>query len=332
MASSDEPPRSSGDAAKEVTRDNTVPPTRAQGSPRARRAVGAAQTRGTVAAERGRLWIENQDPASRRGATIGWVRRYQAADGQLYAVLLSAYIFLTVLPTMLVETSYVYANPAALADHAERRLGLVGATATLFRSVLVGAGEHRFVSVLLAVLNIALFGLGFGRVLQLVHSRSWGIDLRKNAAVDQARYASVLVAMVALCFLFVLQTKQLAGDPAWIGWLLDLAWLVVLVAFFTLAPRELLHRRVAVRDLLPGAVFTVLGLIGLRIISTLLLVHYLDTYSKTYGALGIVMALFFWIILAATVLVLAAALSPALAHRRDLTRERLATHGHPDAS
>jgi len=31
----------------------------------------------------GRRWIENQAPDSRKGATIGWLRRYQAADGQL---------------------------------------------------------------------------------------------------------------------------------------------------------------------------------------------------------------------------------------------------------
>ena len=34
------------------------------------------------------------------------------------------------------------------------------------------------------------------------------------------------------------------------------------------------------------------------------------------------MALFFWVTILATVLVLAAALSPALAHRRDLRQER----------
>ena len=45
-------------------------------------------------------------------------------------------------------------------------------------------------------------------------------------------------------------------------------------------------------------------------------------YSKSYGALGIVMAIFFWLVIAATILVLAAALSPALAHRRDLRQAR----------
>ena len=69
---------------------------------------------------------------------------------------------------------------------------------------------------------------------------------------------------------------------------------------------------------MPGAVFTLLCLVGLRLISALLLTHWLNWYSTTYGAFGIVIALFFWIILFGTVLVLAAALSPAFAHRRDL--------------
>ena len=53
------------------------------------------------------------------------------------------------------------------------------------------------------------------------------------------------------------------------------------------------------------------------------LAHWLNWYSTTYGAFGIVIALFFWIILEATIIVLAAALSPALAHRRDLLRPNL---------
>ena len=91
---------------------------------------------------------------------------------------------------------------------------------------------------------------------------------------------------------------------------------------FVWAPRLLLRNRVAVRDIVPGAIFTMLGLVGMRIISGLLLKHWLEWYSKSYGALGIVMAIFFWLVFAATILVLAAALSPALAHRRDLRQAR----------
>ena len=84
----------------------------------------------------------------------------------------------------------------------------------------------------------------------------------------------------------------------------------------------LLHHRVARRDVVPGAVFTVVGLVVLRLISALLLTHWLNWYSTTYGAFGIVIALFFWIILLGTIMILAAALSPALAQRRNLLREQ----------
>jgi membrane protein len=221
-----------------------------------------------------------------------------------------------------VAASYVYADPDALSNRLERRLRLTGSTAALFHSVLVGARDHQFTVVLLALLNLVLFGLGFPRVLQLAHARSWGIDLRKNAVVDQALYLAVLIAMLAMTFLYVLQTKQLRGEPAWIGWLLDVGWLALLVGFFVWAPHLLLHRRVPARVLVPGAVFTIVCLIGLRLASTLVLTRWLTSYSQSYGALGIVMAIFFWLIIGGTILVLAAALSPALAERRHLIAAR----------
>jgi len=284
--------------------------------------MSKAVEQGTAVYQRGRLWIENIDPTSRKGATVGWVRRYQAADGQLFAVLLAAYVFLTLLPLLLLESTYVYDNPHALADRVVHRLKLEGATADLLRTILVGAGGHKLSAVLIAAVNLFFFGLGLGRVLQIAHARSWGIDLRKSVIADQSRYLAVLGAIAALSLLFVVQAHALQGHPSWIAWLLDLVWLGVLLAFFVWAPWLLLHKRVPWRDVLPGAVFTILGLIVLRLISVLLLAHWLEWYSKTYGSVGIVMAIFFWLVLFGTVLVLAAALSPALAHRRDLRRAR----------
>jgi membrane protein len=274
-------------------------------------------------AGRGQLWIENQDPASRRGATIGWVRRYREADGQLYAVLLAAYVVLTLLPALLVESTYIFSDPSAWSTRVERRLGLKGETAALFHQVLVGAGNHQVASVLIALLNLLVFGMGFGRVLQLAHERSWGLNLQKGVIVDQVRYLAVLGALIVLTIILLLQARALQGDPAWIGFVLDVGWLAVLIGFFTWAPWLLLHRRVAARDVLPGAVFTVLGFVALRVISSFLLTRWLTSYSTTYGSFGIVMAIFFWIILLTTIMVLAAALSPALAHRRDLLEGRV---------
>jgi membrane protein len=274
-------------------------------------------------AGRGQLWIESQDPASRKGATIGWVRRYRAADGQLYAVLLAAYLFLTLLPALLVESTYIFSDPSAWADRVERRLGLRGETAALFHQVLVGAGNHKLASLVIALVNLLVFGMGFGRVLQLAHERAWGLNLQKSVIVDQIRYLAVLGVLIVLSFILLVQAKVLQGDPAWIGFVLDVGWLAVLIGFFAWAPWLLLHRHVAARDVLPGAVFTVLGFVALRVISSFLLTRWLTQYSTTYGSFGIVMAIVFWIILLTTIMVLAAALSPALAHRRDLIRGRL---------
>jgi uncharacterized BrkB/YihY/UPF0761 family membrane protein len=299
----------------------TQKPEPAQASTRpsyVRRTYDSAYSRGNAIYERGRLWIENQPPASRKGATIGWVRPYQAADGQLYAVLLTAYFFLTLVPLLLLEVSYVYSDPLALARRIEHRLGLEGQTSKLLDAVLTGTSGHKLAAVLIAAIDLFFFGLGFGRVLQLVHARSWGLDLRKSVVVDQLRYLEVLGAVFLLSLLFVLQTKELRGDPAWIGWVLNAGWVVVLVGFFVWAPHLLLHHRVAARDILPGAVFTILGFVVMRVISGLVLKHWLESYSRSYGAIGIVMAIFFWLIVLSTIMVLAAALSPALANRRRL--------------
>jgi len=282
--------------------------------------------RGTATADRAITWVEGQDPASRKGATIGWFRRYQAADGQLFALLLTAYTFVTLLPVMLVVSGYLDRDPGTLADRMVRRLGLTGATAELVRSVLSGATANKLGSTLIAVGSCVLFGLGIGRVLQIAHARSWRIDLGKPRLTDQARYLSVLFALLALLLLYMLQTKLLGGQPAWIGWMLVPVWLLAVLAFFTWAPRMLLHNEVSARDVFPGAAFTVLGLVGLRILSHYLLVNWLVWYGRYYGGLGVIMALFFWILLAASILVVAAALSPALAERRDL-REGTSARG-----
>jgi membrane protein len=291
---------------------------------RARNAYTAAYQRGTAYWDRGALWVDRQDPSSRKGATIGSFRRFRAADGQLYAVLLTAYLFITLLPALLVMVGYVSQDPAGLADRATRRLGLTGETATLVHGVLSGASTNKLGSTLIAVASIVVFGLGYGRVLQLVHARSWGIELPPRWLTDQMRYLSTLLALLVIPLLYSIQTKLLDGSPAWIAWVLAPVWLVVLLGYFVWMPRELLHRRVSVRAVLPGAVFTTLTLIGLRIVSSFLLVRWLVWYGQYYGGLGIVMALFFWLMIGATILVIAAAISPALAERRDLLEARRA--------
>jgi uncharacterized BrkB/YihY/UPF0761 family membrane protein len=240
----------------------------------------------------------------------------------LYGVLLTAYAFITVIPAGLVMATYLTSDPAALADHVSARLGLGGSTAALLHDVLSGAGENQLGSTLIAVADVCIFGLGIGRVLQLAYARSWRIDLPTAALTDQARYLAVLLVPIGLLLLYLVQATLLAGEPASIAWLLVPLWAAAVVVDLVWTPRLLLHHRIGVRDALPGAVFATLGFLGLYLIRSLLFKHWLEWYSTYYGGLGIVMALFFWLMLGATVVIVAAALSPALAARRDLLSAR----------
>jgi membrane protein len=287
-------------------------------APREKRSVARARARGLSAADRGRNWLENQEPASRQGVVISWYRRYAASDGQLYAMILTAYVFVTLLPVAIVMESYLYSDSAALSAHLVKRLSLTGSPATFLTQVISGSASNKLGTAVIAIANVMLVGLGFGRVLQLAHARSWGLDAKRGVVTDQLRYAASLFVLLALLLGFLAQTKLLEGDPSWIAWALTPLWIAGIVGYLVWLPRLLLHNRVSVRDVLPGALLATAGLVGMRIISSFLLVRWLVWYSKYYGGFGIVMALFFWLLIAMTILVIAAALSPAVAERRNL--------------
>jgi membrane protein len=222
-------------------------------------------------------------------------------------------------PAILVLAEYLDSNPAALADHITHHYNLNAPTATTIRGVLVDSKTHELGSALLAIAGALFFGLGFGRVLQLVHIRAWGIPLRVKQT-DQGLYALVLLALFGIILLLLVQTKELAGGPLWRGLALAPGWVAVLLGYFLWAGRLLTHRRVAARDLLPGAAATAVGLVVVMIGSDYVMQFWVDFYAKDYGGLGVVMAIFFWIGLSSTIIVASASACPALAERRRRSR------------
>jgi membrane protein len=289
-------------------------------APRRREAAARVRERSNAVADRGKSWVDKQEPSSTPGMAIGWLRCFRRADGQLYTVLIAAYIFLSLLPVIVVVETYLYSDSSALSDHLIKRLGLTGPAATLLVQVVSGASTNKLGSALIAIADVIIVGLGFGRVLQLAHARSWGIEAKRGMVTDQLRYAVALFALIGLVALFLLQTKVLAGRPSWIGWAVTPLWVAAFLVYFVWLPRLLLHKRVSVRDVVPGALLTVAGLGFMRLLSSFLLTRWLVWYSKYYGGFGVAMALFFWLMIAATILVVSAALSPAVAARRS-TRE-----------
>jgi membrane protein len=278
-----------------------------------------AKARAAAVAERGQAWVERQDPGSPAGVGINAWRHYRAVDGPLQSALLSLYILVAVLPALLVMEEYLDAQPNALAHRLTHHYNLNASTASLLHSVLGAGRAHELGSALLAVAGALFFGLGFGRVLQLVHARSWQLAL-PTRRTDQGLYAAVLCAVYGLILLLLVQLTELRGAPRWVGPLLALGWVGLLVLFFVWAPWLLTHKLLSRRDLLPGAALTALGLVVLMIVSSYVMQFWVDLYARDYGGFGVVLAIYFWIAFSSAVIVWAASISPALADRRDLRR------------
>lgn len=264
---------------------------------------------------RARTWLDELDPASRKGVAVEAWRRYRAVDGPLQSALLSLYMLVAVLPALLVIEEYFDSHPAALANRLVHHYGLNAETASLLRSVLADTHVHELGSALFAIAGALFFGLGFGRVLQLVHMRAWRVSV-PSRATDQGLYAAVILALYGLIVLLLFQLNELRGSPSWIGWVLSLGWVGLLVLFFTWAPSLLLHGQVGRRDLLPCGALTAVGLIVLTIVSRIAIEPWVNLYAKDYGGLGVVLAIYFWIAFYSFVIVAAASLAPALAQRR----------------
>lgn len=288
--------------------------------PRRRPAVvGAVSERTTAVSRRGQEWVDRQRPDSPPGVAIDAWRRYRAVDGPLQSALLSLYVLVAVLPALLVLEEYLDPHPNSLANSVVHHYHLNTPTAQTIHSVLGEGRTHELGSALLAIASALFFGLGFGRVLQLVHARAWQIPL-PTRQTDQALYATVLLALYGLIVLLLVQLTELKGSPFWVEKTLALGWAALLVLFFVWAPWRLTHKLITRRDLLPAAVLTSVGLVLLMLVSRYVMQFWVDLYAKDYGGFGVVLAIYFWLALSSAVIVWAASLSPALAARRDLRR------------
>jgi len=289
------------------------------GKQRTRRVVRGSQRRVAAATRRGQEWAERQTPETAPGVAIEAWRHYRAVDGPLQSALLTLYVFVAVIPALIVMEEWIERRPGALASHIVRHFHFSADTATLIRSVLVHGRAHELQTAVIAIVGALAFGIGFGRVLQVVHVRAWGLTLPRHR-LKEVRHVVVLMAAYALLLVLVLQLGELPalGAPGWVGFALVPVWVALLVAFFTWAPRYLTYGKLSYRDVLPCAVLTAGGLIVLMVASRYLMEWWVNWYALDYGGFGVVMSIFFWMAFSSTVIVWAASLAPALAERREL--------------
>ncbi|MEV8565517.1 ribonuclease BN [Streptomyces sp. NPDC051322] len=167
-------------------------------------------------------------------------------------------------------------------------MGLSGHSARAVQELFASPRQVISTTGLVSVVALAVFGLTFAASVQTGYEKSWGLSVGPWHRLW--RQAVWLAALIAFLYVAV-QTRDVLS-----GAFRVVAALAVGTAFFWGGQHFLLGARVPWRSLLPGAVATVVGLVGLRVVSGLVFVPLIVSSAVSYGPVGTVLMIECWLV------------------------------------
>jgi membrane protein len=264
-------------------------------------------------------WLRRRADSSVARLALLWFRRYLDASRNSGAAA-SAYFTLSALPTALVVVAFfnlAASDENAFANRLITHMKLSGSTADLVRELFGSTSSNVLAATLVIVIGFLLWGLAIGQIYQDVYARAW--HLHVGTVTDQALFTIWFFVTSALIGLMTVSAANLRSQ----GWLVLVpAWIAGSTIFWLWTPRFLLHRKVAIRSLLPGALlasFVIGGTIGT---SPLWIGPTVNQNAKAFGSFGVVLALFAYILIVTTISMVCAVFSPVWAEWREAERAR----------
>ncbi len=228
-----------------------------------------------------------------RGMAVQIYRRGVEIELMHRAFGFAALGFVTLVPLLIVVAAAAPLNGRTFPEWAVAGLGLSGRAAEAVNRLFGPTARVLSTTTAFSLAVLAVFGLSFVAVVQTGLARVWELPAARLLSVW--RQAVWLAALVGL-LLVGADLLALLHD----GWFITtLRWCATAggaTLFFWWTPRFLLEGRVPWRALLPGAVFTLAGLVGLRLFSAVIFSPLLVSSAITYGAIGAVLILVSWLI------------------------------------
>jgi membrane protein len=245
---------------------------------------------------------------------VAVVKKFSEDSSSNLAVIITYYAFFSLFPLLLALTSVL---GFVLAGHVSWQNKIE--TSALHRIPLIGRGPLPHHGSLFAVIFgtlLALYsGLGVVKAAQRAWDRVYCVsrDEEPNFLINNLRALRVVV----VGGIGLLVTTGVAGVVSSgkalhidVGWGLTIAGVAVSAllntVLFVVIFRWLTVRRLALRDVLPGAGFAAFVLAVLQAVSAALITHKLQHTKSTYGDFGTVIVLLSWFYLQSQVLLLAA--------------------------
>jgi membrane protein len=293
------------------TQDTVLDPG-AQPSPRVRpgaQAPGTGGSRLSAVAD----WLRSRGNTSPGRLSLLWFRRYFEASRNSGAAA-AAYITLSVLPAALVVIAFfnlARGDENAFAQRLITHMNLTGSTASLVHDLFGTTANNVLAASVTVVIGFLVWGVSIGQLYQDVYARAWRIHV--GSAADQALFTIwffVLSGLIAV-------TTVAGSELRTAGWLAVLpVWIAGSMVFWLWTPRFLLHRKISVRSLLPGALLATFVVGGTIATSPLWIGPTLNQNAKAFGSFGVVVALFAYILIGVTISMVCAVFAPVWAEWR----------------
>ncbi|MCQ6554693.1 YihY/virulence factor BrkB family protein [Streptomyces sp. C10-9-1] len=225
--------------------------------------------------------------------------------------------FLTLVPLLVVVAAADPVSAEGFARWLGQALGVSAASQQEVEQLFGVPGQALQRTTAFGLAALAVFGLTFGSAVQTGYEKVW--DLPTARWHTMWRHVVWLAMLVLFLLVFTnIPVEQESGLVALAGALGDLAGTFL---FFWASQRVLVCGRVRWRALVPGAVATTLGMLGLRVFSQLVFSPLIATNTVTYGPFGTVLVVQSWLVGAGFV-VYGGALVGRIAHE-ERTRRRV---------
>ncbi|AQT71076.1 MULTISPECIES: YhjD/YihY/BrkB family envelope integrity protein [Streptomyces] len=200
--------------------------------------------------------------------------------------------FLTLVPLLVVVAAAAPGSGSGFGRWLGQALGVTASSRTSIEMVFGAADTALERTTAFGLAALAVFGLTFGAAVQTGYEKVWDLPTaRWHTMWRHVVWLAMLVCYLAL--LVVIPAPSDDGLGTVLGTLGDLLGTCL---FFVASQRLLLGGRVRWRALVPGAVTTSLGLLGLRIFSQLVFSPLIASNAVTYGPFGTLLVVQSWLV------------------------------------
>lgn len=255
-----------------------------------------------------RDWLARQQNSRVGRLSFLLFRRYLEASKNSGAAT-TAYFMLSILPTALAAIA-VFGKAGgdvnALASRMITRMHLTGNTAEIVSQTFGTTANNALAATFVVVFGFWFWGMGIGQLYRDLYERAWHVETaQSNDQILFIIWYFVTCGVLGVMFLATTTGFGASHRVAFIP-----LWLCLSLAFWLWTPRFLLHKKIATRRLLPGAVVGAVVLGGTIGTAPLWMAPTVNTYANSFGPFGVVIALIGLVLIVITTSMVCAVCAP----------------------